>query len=222
MRKFLLGFCIILIFVVACTQKQAVPTTTTPQPAPKVQETKSIDPAQIISPKPVISDEVKQLFDKSSKVKSIYYKYKGPETADFFHEFYIKGDKIKYRPGRDLKSLDNPESYDVIYIDKALATAKSYCDAAYCTVKGKKTDLNYNNFYIRTPMDWMNGLEKADRIGEEVIDDRKTWKLDTERGQMWIDTFYGIPLKVISNGQTYRFQQISINGVTDADVTPSS
>ena len=63
-------------------------------------------------------------------------------------------------------------------------------------------------------------LEEAG-VGEEVIDDRSTWKIDTNKGTLWIDSFYGIPLKVESSGKTYRFQQIAVNSVEDADVIPS-
>ncbi len=58
-------------------------------------------------------------------------------------------------------------------------------------------------------------------MGEEVIDDRSTWKLETNKGTLWVDAFYGIPLKVESGGKVYRFQQISVNSVQDSDVMHS-
>ena len=176
------------------------------------------------APKQEISPEVKELLDKSKgRAKSIYYKYKGPETTtagDNFFEFYAKGAKIKYKPALLVKSLDREDSYDSIFIDKDAKTAQSYCIAAYCAYKGKKQDLNYDSAYISTIFDWVDGLASAKKVGEEVIDDRTTWKVETSRGIMWIDTFYGVPLKIDSNGKNYRFQQISANSVADADVNP--
>ena len=168
-----------------------------------------------------VAEEVNELLSNQNRVKSIYYKYKGPQTGDNFYDFYIKGSKLKYEPALEIKTLDREDSYDTIFIDKEAKTAASYCEAAYCAYKGKKADLNYDDAYISTVFDWSNGLTSAKKIGEEIIDDRSTWKIDSDKGILWIDTFYGIPLKVDSSGKVYRFQQISVNSVQDADVAPS-
>lgn len=171
-------------------------------------------------PKQEISAGVKDLLERhKTRVKSIYYKYRGPETGTNFHEFYVKGDKIKYKPYLELKSLDREDSYDTIFIDKTAQTAESYCMAAYCAYKGKKADLEYGDAYISTIFDWIS-VASAKKVGEEVIDDRNTWKLETGKGILWVDTFYGIPLKAESNGKTYKFEQISVNSVQDSDVAP--
>ena len=178
-----------------------------------------------VQPKQEISVEVKELMDKSKvKVNNIYYKYRGPETTSVGYnliEFYVKGNKIKYKPIRELKALDKPDSYDVIYIDRILKTAQTYCDDRACIYKGKKGDLNYNEAYILTIFDWIGGIKSATKVGEEVIDDRSTWKIETNEGFLWIDTFYGIPLKIESGGKTFKFEQIAVNSVQDSDVSPS-
>ena len=175
-----------------------------------------------VQPKQEISVEVKELLDKSKvKVNNIYYKYRGPQTGNNFYEFYVKGTKIKYIPYRELKSLDKTESYDSIFIDKIAKTAQSYCIAAYCVYKGKKADLNYADAYISTAFDWVNSITQAKKVGEEVIDNRNTWKLETNEGILWVDTFYGMPLKIESGGKTFKFEQIAVNSVQDSDVSPS-
>ncbi len=218
MKKYLLILSIaFLIIVAACTTVQTQQEPITPKPEPKV-ETKPIE-KPLVEPKKVISDAVKGLLDKSKvRVKNIYYKYRGPETGNNFHEFYVKDNKIKYRPAREIQALDRQDSYDVIFIDNAVKTAQSYCEAAYCVYKGKKADLVYGDVYILTVFDWINGITEATKVGEEVIDDRNTWKVQANNGILWLDTFYGIPLKVESNGKVYRFQQISVNSVQDSDV----
>jgi hypothetical protein len=171
-------------------------------------------------PKQGISAEVKEMIVRhESRISSIYYKYRGPETGSNFHEFYIRDGKIRYKPYRELKSLDQPDSFDSIFIDKAAGTAKSYCTEPYCAYKGKKADLNYGEAYISTIFDWID-VKEGSKVGEEVIDDRSTWKVQTDRGILWIDAFYGIPLKAESSGKTYRFEQISVNSVKDSDVVP--
>lgn len=218
MGKHLLIICLAFLAVItACTSVQKEPTPVF-KPDAKT-DVKTSEPA--IVQKQEVSVEVKGLLDKSkARVQSIYYKYKGPETGDNFYEFYIKGDKIKYKPALEIRTLDQKDSYDSIFIDKISETAQSYCIATYCLYKGKKADLSYGDAYISTVFDWI-GVTQAKKIGEEVIDDRNVWKIETNKGILWIDTFYGIPLKVESGGKIYRFQHISINSVQDSDVVPS-
>ena len=219
MKKYSVILCLILVlaFVVACEPVREVSKPIT-EPETKVDVKQPVEKA--IEPKQEIATEVKELLDKhKTRVKSIYYKYRGPETGSNFHEFYIKGNKIKYKPYLEIKSLDKPDSYDTIFIDKTAKTAQSYCIAAYCAYKGKKSDLNYGEAYISTMFDWIDVTE-AKKVGEEVISNRNTWKIDTGKGILWIDAFYGIPLKVESSGKTYKFEQVSVNSVQDADVMP--
>ena len=220
-KRFLFALLLFLLIISACAPKKQVV-----QPTPKVEE-KIQQPVQKESPttppaQPQIPAEVRDLLSKSkTKASSIYYKYRGPETGTNFYEFYVKGDRIKYTPARELQSLDQPNSFDSIFIDKTAKIAYSYCEAANCKVKGKKADLDYNEAYIQTVFDWINVMQ-AEKIGEEVIESRNTWKLQTNKGFVWVDVFYGVPLKAESNGNNYRFEQIAVNGVKDSDVVPSS
>lgn len=221
MKKYSLILCFILalVYIASCASSQQEPATT-PKPEAKADVKQPVEePA--IAPKQEISAEMQELLDKSkSRVRSIYYKYRATETGSNFYEFYVKGSNIKYLPYREIKSLDKPESFDSIFIDKTAKTAQSYCIAAYCAYKGKKADLNYAEAYIPTIFDWIDDLTEAKKTGEEVIDSRNTWKVETNQGILWIDTFYGIPLKVESGGKEYTFQQISVNSVQDSDVMP--
>lgn len=212
-------FMVILIYIASCTPAQQAP-----QATPKTGIGANQPAGQPVAAQPSgISDEVKQLLDKSkTKVSNVYYKYKGPETGDNYYDFYVKASKIKYLPYREIKVLDKPESYNSVYIDKTAKTSQSYCDDRTCLYKGKKGDLNYDDAYIPTMLDWIGSLTSAEKIGEEVIDDRSTWKVQTDKGILWIDTFYVIPLKIDSHGKLYRFQQLGVGNVQDSDVTPIS
>ncbi len=217
-----LVLCIVsfLVLIVACAPAQEAPKTTT---APKTEQSAATEtPTTTTQEKPAgeIAADVKDLLSKhKTKISSVYYKYRGPETGSNFHEFYIKGNKIKYKPYLEIKTLDQPGSYDSIFIDKTAQTAQSYCTADYCAYKGKKESLSYDDAYIETVFDWLS-VTSAKKLGEEVIDNRNTWKIETNKGILWVDTFYGIPLKIDSSGKTYRFQQISVNSVQDSDVMP--
>ena len=230
MRKYSLILCIILFLfiMVACVPSQKE-ITSIPKPEAKVEPNEAVkeQPKELSPPSQLVNEEgispdLQELINKSKiRIKSIYYIYRSPETGNKYHEFYIKDKKMKYIPSRETLSLDRQDSYDVIFIDNVAKTAISYCEAPYCAYKGKKADLNYGDAYIQTIFDWINGVSKAKKVGEEVIDDRNTWKVETDLGIMWVDTFYGIPLKIEYGGKVYRFQQISVNSVRDSDVTPS-
>lgn len=222
MKKYALALCFIFIlaFAIGCAQTQQQSTA-----APKTEANagvKQTTQSAAYPSKQEIPAEVSELLSRhKTKITSLYYKYKGPESGEEFYDFYVKSSRIKYNPYLEIKTLDAPDSYDTIFIDKTARTAQSYCVAAYCKYKGKKEDLSYDNAYISTPLDWINGLTTAKKVGEEVIDSRSAWKIETNKGILWVDTFYGIPLKAESGGKTYRFQQISVNSVQDSDVVPS-
>ena len=222
-RKYLvIFFVVILALVISCAPvQQAAPTAPTTKTEANAKPS-AATPTATSQPKQEISADVKDLLTKyKTKVNSIHYNYRGPQTGSNFFEFYVKGTKIKYLPYRETKVLDKRESYDSIFIDKTSKTAQSYCLAPYCIYKGKKENLNYADVYISTIFDWIDSITQAKKVGEEIIDDRSTWKLDTNQGILWVDTFYGIPLKIESGGKTFKFEQLAVNSVQDSDVTPS-
>src|SRR3989338_761723 len=160
-----------------------------PQEAAEIAE----EPAE----KQESSTEVKGLISLAEqKVQSLSYKYKGPETNNFFYEFFVKWDKIKYAPIPDYKTIDvDDDAYDTIYISRELETAEAYCESRKCRVKGKKADLDYNEANILTPLDWLNMIEFAEKAGEELIEQRNTWVLSANGFKAWVDTFFGVPLQ---------------------------
>ena len=220
--KLQLAACLpLLLLLLGCTVTPNQPVHAIPKNAenPIIYKPSDVKSAQAVQQN--IPDEIKELFNKSSKIKSIYYKYRGPQTGANFFEFYLKGSIIKYEPFCNVRALDEHDSYDFIFIDTSAKTAQAYCEAAYCANRGKKKDLEYADVYITTIFDWTKGIIDARKIGEEIIDDRNTWKIETNNGIMWVDTFYGIPLKVESGGKTFRYQQIAVNSLQDSDVMPS-
>ena len=212
----------LLILMAACSNQpcqapaSATATNEKPQPEVNVPPTVQNKPQVPLG----ISAEVKDLITKyETKAISVHYFYKGPQTADNFYEFYIKGSKIKYLPSRAIKALDKPDSWDTIYLDASARTAASYCEDRTCFYKGKKSDLSFDAVYIATVHDWLN-VKDAAKLGEEIIDDRQTWRLQTNKGKMWVDTYYGIPLKAQSNTTIYNFRLVSANDLEDSDVNP--
>lgn len=169
-----------------------------------------------------VTNPVKELLEQGKSVKSISYQYKGHETGNFYYEFYAKGDWVRYIPDRGIKSLDEKDSYNAIYLDKSEKTAESYCDDRQCVYKGKREDLRYVDYNILTPFEWLNIITSAEKISEEVLGTRNTWKLKADNNiEAWVDVYYGMPLQITQNGKKYEFIKMVFNNLKDSDVMPS-
>jgi hypothetical protein len=167
-----------------------------------------------------IEEAVKPLLGQAAtRVKSMSYKYKGPETNNLVYDIYIKGAKMAYVT-TDKNEYSLPTDYNIIYLDTAAKTAMSYCTHQTCVPKGKRGDVTYSAIYIATPLDWLEGITSAKKVGEEQIERRATMIVDTNKGKMWIETYYGVPMQVQKDGTTYLFQQMAFNAITDAQVAP--
>jgi len=213
---------ILLIVIYGCAQPIEKAPIVSEQQEPEVNVIEKEEVEEEIE-EDEISTEVKELLGLADeKVKSISYKYKGPQTKDFFYEFFVKGDDIKYVIDPTFKALDvDEDAYDTIFLNKEDKSASAYCDNRKCKVKGKKTEFDYDDVYIWTPLDWLDNIKVAEKIGGELIDNRKTWKLDTNIGTIWIDTFFGVPLQAEFMGNLHQFKKVTFNDVKDEDIIPS-
>ena len=134
----------------------------------------------------------------------------------------MRDNKLKYLIDPTFKDVGlDDAAYDTIYLDKESKTTLAYCDGRRCRVKGEKQTFDYDQFYITTPLDWLSNIEFAEKVGEELIKKRNTWKLSTNIGTIWVDTFFGVPLQIESAGVIYKFETMTFNQVKDEDVTPS-
>src|SRR3989344_15741 len=156
----------ILILASACATQVQVP-----QPAEKTPAQAPVKPAVSVQPVvPVqknIPSDIKDLLAKAeTRAKSASYLYQGPETGNDLAQFYVKDDKIRYLPARNLKFLNNEDSFDSIFFDKTSKTAKSYCVDPTCRYPGLKAELDYKASYIPTIFDWAD-FNSAEKITEE-------------------------------------------------------
>lgn len=226
-NRYILAFLVIslAVFLSSCVSQVSEPMSPgtadieSAMPSEQSNETQSDLAEDKQETAPASSAEVIALLGKAeSKVKSIRYKYKGPETKDMFYDFFVKVPKIKYIPDREIKSYINPEDYDTIFLDTSKKTAASYCIDKQCISVGKKADIEYNDYYIKTPLDWLGEIQLAEKLSEEMLQNRNVWKLQTNFGLAWIDTYYGVPLQVENNGSRYIFSSVAYNTVLDSDV----
>lgn len=224
MKNKIIIISLVVLLIIGCAQEQVVQEQQKTEKEPAVIT--AIDSSDIEEdkdtreePEDFIEDDVKELLTEGKDVKSIFYKYKGPETSANYYDFYVKGDKVKYIPDKEIKSLDEEDSYNAVYLDKAEKTAEAYCDDRQCRYKGKKADLDYAKYNILIPSEWADKITSAEKVGEEKIEKRSTWKIEANDGMtLWVDTFYGVPLQVMQNDNKYEFAQMAFNTLKDSDV----
>lgn len=185
-------------------------------------EAETIEEVKLV-PEEKISEEVMDLLNfADTRVKSLSYRYRGPETKGRFYEFYMVGNKIKYTISPTYKDphLDD-DAYDTIYVNKEFETALAYCEGRKCRIKGKKAVLDYDESYIWTSLDWINNMEYAEKVGEELINRRSTSKLEAgSLGTIWIDNYLGVAVQTENDENLYQFRDIVLNAVKNRDVTP--
>ncbi len=158
--------------------------------------------------KPVLKNidpNVQALFDKVKAKNNFQYLYKAPK-GEFSKKVYVRGKFIKeeylgdqYVDGGKLS--DN--RYDTIFFDTDRKTAYRMClDKELCENTTLAKKLSYNEYYMGT----MIGLIDSISVGKdtdrtEMVGGRKTividYKLeDNQEGRMWIDQWYGTPMKL--------------------------
>jgi len=109
---------------------------------------------------------------------------------------------------------------DVIIFNIVEKTAQAYCESAkYCIKTGDSGAVDYQQYYLKTPLDWVNGLESVEKISEAKIGNRNVWQLRTKDGvDLWLDTYYGVPLRVDVGTERHDYQNIIFNRVEDKGV----
>ncbi len=176
-----------------------------------ITEETSGDTAEELSEDASIEESlIEQLNDVAErKINSYSYRYKSPSGKQY--EIYVKDNKIK---------LDYISDEYVIYIDTEKATAEKYCIVYSSCGKftGKIEDLDYDTAYIKTPLDWIKEIEGAEKIDEGSYFGKQSFKLNTNIGQVVIDSNFGFIYSIEQEEKSYFFTETSLNRVQDSDV----
>ncbi len=163
---------------------------------------------------------VEELLMKSKNVESMSYAYKrADKPLEKPVNVWIKKLIIKQRLDVQREIL-NKNTMDVIVFDTGEKTAQAYCESQrYCLKTGDAGTVEYDQYYVKTPLDWIDGVTSAEKISEALIDNRKVWQLRTTEGvSLWVDTYYGVPLRVDAENERHEFQNALFNGVGEKDV----
>ena len=218
---------VIMVLLIGCTApeeqsggQRLLPESNEETTAPPQQEAAPIteEPTEDIIK---IPNDIKEILKKEkTKLNSYSYNYKGSDS-DLEYKIYVKGNKIKIIPP-EITSVEEGKFYNTIYLDTEEKTAEAYC-ASYSDCganKGKITDINYDETYIETPVDWIKKVTEAQPIDERQVAGRKAVYIQTNIGKLTVESFYGFLYNIEDNKKKWEFTDAAFNSVTDADVTP--
>src|SRR3989344_8686698 len=210
------------------------PPTPNPQPSlpPLVQE----PVAQPATPQDLNGyqdPQVARLIARQDKAKSYHFYYSTSENWNVIRDqFFMKGDKIKI----ELYEINrwNNDYFDTVYLEPTTKTAAAFCENKNkdrCRDNDRKFDVSYEDFVIKTPLEWLASIPRDARVtGSERFDERMRSVVEYTRDdgatvRIWIDRFSGVPVRVlIFMGEVenileeYNFKNLVINTLTSQDV----
>jgi len=199
---------------------------------PLVPEIAAIDEVQapvVAEPVPVvvkdITPEAQALFDKSEKAMTIKFSYY--DSTDPFQESIYRASRDNMKVELKNKAYFSPaEAYDTVYYDFAGLNVFAYCERQSietCKDRNKKMTVTFGEYLIKTPFDWLNGIEKAELTGKSKMIEGRTaielsFQLEGMRGSMFVDSFFGVPLTITYGGVDYEYKNVAINEGTLKDL----
>lgn len=232
MKSYLYIALVVLVLLIGCAAKEQIQPE---EPLPPSILPKEEIPVETIPPQPEepptieepeeeikIPNDIKEILEKGkTKLKSYSYNYKSPES-DVSYKIYIKGNKIKIIPP-EIVNVEEGKFYNTIYLDIEEKTAEAYCIGySSCEGKvGKIKDLNYEDAYIETPLDWLEKVTEAEKIDERQVEGRNSIYLETNIGKITVESYYGFLYKIEDGKKVWEFSDAAFNSVKDSDVTPS-
>ena len=184
--------------------------------APEIEE--SEESGEIIK----IPNDIKDILEKGkTKLKSYSYNYKKP-GSDIPYKIYVKGNQIKIIPPEKVV-VEEKKFYNSLYLDTEKKTAEAYCVGySACEGKvGKIKDLDYEEAYIETPLDWLAKVTEAVVIDERRVEERDAVYLETNIGKITVESYYGFLYGIEDGSKRWEFTDASFNSVSDSDITPS-
>lgn len=215
MKKVLL-LLMVSFFLVSCTPQYVCPDgSIVSDPASCPREEQKIDEEVVAVP-----DPVEEFLSKRKSVESMSYEYKRiDKPLEKALTVWVKRAVVK----RELlvqTNILNTNEMDVVIFNTADRTAHAYCESKkYCIKTGDAGAVDFDQHYIKTPLDWVEGIISAEKKGEARLGDRDVWILQMNGNvTMWVDTFFGVPLRVDKDQERHEFQNPAFNSVTDEDV----
>ena len=216
-RVFILAILVCSLFLLSCTATKYVcpdgSTVADPALCAQVEEKKVVEETT------AADSPVEGLLAKSKNVESISYNYKRVDKSlEKPFKVWVKKVTVKQELPLQTEVLNSVEM-DVVIFNTLAKTANAYCESKkYCIKTGDIGAVEFDQYYVKTPLDWIDGIT-AEKKGEARLANRDVWILELEGNvTMYVDTFFGVPLRVDNGQERHEFQNMIFNGVTDEQV----
>ncbi|RME53884.1 hypothetical protein D6783_00750 [Candidatus Woesearchaeota archaeon] len=176
---------------------------------------------------------VKEILERAKvRVTSYQYLLQSPPTNLTQDEYLVLGEKMRINL-LNFVQLNKTDGYDTIFVDKTKKTATGLCLSTTRRICRTATthELPYTTIYTKTPLDWLSEVKAATIKNRLIYQSTPSTIIsyttrDGRKAEMILSDYYGIPLKITiysSSGEeeeTYIFHGLSVNTVTEEDVTP--
>ena len=157
-------------------------------------------------------DIYEQMMRNSNRVES--FSYNSSETGNklLYYNRYVKAYLNEPR-------VKDGEKYDIVYMDRINKVALGRCSTELCGEKDLEfVEVEYSEFYELDPIEWTYRYTAPVYVGEEMFGQHiaevfNITSLTGDEGRVWIQQYYGIPLKIEFDEKTIDFINLRINTV---------
>lgn len=227
--------CIAFMFLAGCGAKEKAPeeekkapTTAVKEPAEAAEPEPEEEPEEEPAPAKVPSKQIQELLQKHvGRVTSLRYMYQDQTIKPEEWETWVTSDRMHVKL-REMDNLREDVYIDNVYLNLVSNTAEGFCERTVyrCADPNSPEEVNFKKYYRKTPFEWIKEVTYAEKESEEQMQQRNVWKIKYTEGSktttMWVDEYYGIPLKVrVADGSVvneYIFEDIGFNSVDDSDL----
>src|SRR3989344_1140467 len=203
------------LLTASCTTKYVCPdgsTVSRPDLCSKIEVEKQ--------PQEVLSQDIREVLDKNKNVHSMSYQYKRfDQPLVRAVKVWVKEKQVKQELAVQ-STVWHKNEMDVVIFDTEKRTAEAYCESRRLCIKtGDAGPVNFDQYFVKNPLDWVEDLISAEKISEAQIGGRNVWRLRTDTNiDLWTDTFFGVHLRVDVGNERHEFQNIAFNSVADSDI----
>ena len=206
---------------------------TEPEPAPPAEsmlsdeETQPKEEAQNQMPEPEEgpANEIIMLLKKGTEYDDgLVYTYYGPEEKNQGDTYSFKGTRVRI----DLFLLQTFRDLPVtvVYFGIGDPAGEGYCEdirKGECSDPNKKVSVPAEEVFRKSPFGWAKEVVEARETGSETINNRKALIVeftskDGTKGEMWVEAYYGIPMRVKTGTETYEYRDLSFTPVKDEEL----
>jgi hypothetical protein len=174
-----------------------------------------------------LDPEIRDLVTDAERIGQLHYYMRETPYFREQYEVFVKGDKMKVILPEASKFIRG-EYYDTVYLDLSAKEAVAYCeDRKRCEDPQEEFDVDYEQYYRQTPMDWATSLNCADKISTETMFNRDVvlaqYTMNGKTNKMWLYMFNGVTAKMTedidASEPVERSFEILSMSVSDNDVT---